>query len=87
MSSDEAVEETNGDSFGKVKQRFKDPSQVGNLIKFEILLCFFFINFFFNFKLLLYLGILLVCVESSSNEGDYVQKGCSDKRDAVQTSH
>ncbi|KAH9724491.1 glycerophosphocholine acyltransferase 1 [Citrus sinensis] len=27
MSSDEAVEETNGDSFGKVKQRFKDPSQ------------------------------------------------------------
>ncbi|GAY63683.1 hypothetical protein CUMW_227610 [Citrus unshiu] len=64
MSSDEAVEETNGDSFGKVKQRFKDPSQ-----------------------LLLYLGILLVCVESSSNEGDYVQKSCSDKRDAVQTSH
>lgn len=27
MSSDEAVEETNGDSFGKVKQRFKDRSQ------------------------------------------------------------
>lgn len=28
MSSDEAVEESNGDSFGKVKQRFKDRSQV-----------------------------------------------------------
>ncbi|KAL9440923.1 hypothetical protein AB3S75_019574 [Citrus x aurantiifolia] len=27
MSSDETVEETNGDSFGKVKQRFKDRSQ------------------------------------------------------------
>lgn len=47
MPRDEAVKETNSDSFGKVKQRLKDPSQVGNLIKFEILLSFFFINFLF----------------------------------------
>ena len=40
MSSDETVEETNGDSFGKVKQRFKDRSQVILILKLVISLCF-----------------------------------------------
>lgn len=83
MSSNEdnGLEDNNGDSFGKVKQRFKDRTKVGSYYWF---LAPFFILYEYPL-LIMFIFELLWCFNDFLDLG-FVES-CSDQGDVVQTSY